>query len=71
MDQSRQSQPSSLLHGERIEDYCLGGFHPVHIGDTFKEGRYKAVRKLGHGAFSTVWLAQDIRYALPNRNGYL
>ncbi|KAJ6027408.1 uncharacterized protein N7446_003998 [Penicillium canescens] len=35
------------------------GYHPVNIGDTFKNGRYKIHHKLGWGGFSTVWLAKD------------
>lgn len=31
----------------------------MSIGDTFKDGRYVVVRKLGWGHFSTVWLARD------------
>ncbi|KAJ1907521.1 serine/threonine protein kinase, CMGC [Coemansia sp. IMI 209127] len=44
---------------EDIEDYRKGGYHPVKVGDNFKDGRYKVVRKLGWGHFSTVWLAYD------------
>lgn len=44
---------------EEIEHYEEGGFHPVHLGDTFDEGRYKVIQKLGFGGFSTVWLARD------------
>lgn len=44
---------------EDLEDYCKGGYHPVHVGDTFSDGRYLIVRKLGWGHFSTVWLARD------------
>ncbi|SNX85196.1 related to dis1-suppressing protein kinase dsk1 [Melanopsichium pennsylvanicum] len=44
---------------EDLEDYGKGGYHPVHVGDTFSEGRYLIVRKLGWGHFSTVWLAKD------------
>lgn len=44
---------------EDPEDYCKGGYHPVHIGDKFSEGRYTILRKLGWGHFSTVWLARD------------
>ncbi len=44
---------------EWIEDYRPGGLHPVHIGDQFHESRYRVVRKLGYGAYSTVWLAKD------------
>lgn len=46
---------------EDWEDYVKGGYHPVHIGDTFSEGRYVVVRKLGWGHFSTVWLAKDTK----------
>lgn len=43
---------------EWLEDYVMGGYHPVHLGDVLKE-RYRIVGKLGHGKYSTVWLAQD------------
>lgn len=46
---------------EWIEDYHPGGYHPVHLGDVFHDGRYKILRKLGDGAFSTVWLARDLK----------
>lgn len=36
-----------------------GGYHPVRIGEKFKNGRYVVLRKLGWGHFSTVWLVQD------------
>jgi hypothetical protein len=44
---------------EWVEVYRPGHFHPVHIGDVFKDGRFTVVRKLGYGSFSTVWLAFD------------
>ncbi|KAI9168455.1 serine/threonine protein kinase, CMGC [Blastocladiella emersonii ATCC 22665] len=44
---------------EDAEDYCEGGYHPVAIGDAFKQGRYTVLRKLGWGHFSTVWLCRD------------
>ncbi|KAF8869914.1 kinase-like domain-containing protein [Mucidula mucida] len=46
---------------EDWEEYVKGGYHPVHIGDSFSDGRYIVVRKLGWGHFSTVWLARDVR----------
>ncbi|KAM5535771.1 hypothetical protein V8D89_010585 [Ganoderma adspersum] len=46
---------------EDWEDYVKGGYHPVHIGDAFSDGRYHVVRKLGWGHFSTVWLAKDTK----------
>lgn len=44
---------------EYLENYCSGGYHPVHIGDTIGDGRYEVVHKLGYGGSSTVWLAED------------
>lgn len=44
---------------EDSEDYCKGGYHPVAVGETYNEGRYVVVRKLGWGHFSTVWLSRD------------
>lgn len=41
-------RPPSIDNIEQIEDYRIGGFHPVHLGDTFADG-----------GFSTVWLARD------------
>lgn len=54
------SEPFST---ETVAAYRPGGFHPVHFGDLFHNGGYKVVRKLGCGAFSTVWLARDTSYA--------
>jgi len=48
---------------EDDEDYRKGGYHPVRIGEQFKNGRYIVVGKLGWGHFSTVWLARDNEYA--------
>ncbi|KAF2150580.1 kinase-like protein [Myriangium duriaei CBS 260.36] len=48
-----------LLEEEDALRYCPGGYHPVALGDTFKDGRYSVSRKLGHGGYSTVWLAWD------------
>ena len=31
----------------------------MHIGDVYKNGRYKVIKKLGWGHFSTVWLVED------------
>ena len=44
---------------EDSEDYCKGGYHPVQVGETYKDGKYIVVRKLGWGHFSTVWLSRD------------
>lgn len=37
-----------------------GGYHCVQIGSIYNE-RYKVIRKLGWGYFSTVWLCWDIQ----------
>ncbi|KXX82331.1 Protein kinase dsk1 [Madurella mycetomatis] len=44
---------------EDFEDYTTGGYHPTVIGDTFHNGRYDIVHKLGFGGYSTIWLARD------------
>lgn len=40
------------------ESYHPGGYCPVHIQDIFHD-RYRVIRKLGYGSYSTVWLAVD------------
>lgn len=44
---------------EDSEDYCKGGYHPVSVGEQYKDGKYTIVQKLGWGHFSTVWLSRD------------
>ncbi|XP_019865799.1 SRSF protein kinase 2 [Aethina tumida] len=44
---------------EDSKDYCVGGYHPVRIGDVFLN-RYHVNRKIGWGYFSTVWLCWDL-----------
>ncbi|KAK4040217.1 protein kinase dsk1 [Parachaetomium inaequale] len=44
---------------ENLEGYMVGGYHPTVIGDSFHEGRYEIVHKLGFGGYSTIWLARD------------
>ncbi|KAK1228956.1 serine/threonine protein kinase, CMGC [Marasmius sp. AFHP31] len=57
------SSPASIVteDEEDWEDYIEGGYHPVQIGETYNNGRYTVVRKLGWGHFSTVWLAKDTK----------
>ncbi|KAF9199119.1 serine/threonine protein kinase, CMGC group [Haplosporangium sp. Z 27] len=50
---------------EDMEDYKKGGYHYIAIGDSFHDGRYVILQKLGWGHFSTVWLAKD---TLNNRH---
>lgn len=56
---SRDDGAEATAEEEDSEDYCKGGYHPVTVGETFKDGRYVVVRKLGWGHFSTVWLSRD------------
>lgn len=44
---------------EDLEDYRVGGFHPIVIGDVLGDGRYEIVHKLGFGGYSTTWLARE------------
>ncbi|KAJ5773606.1 hypothetical protein N7457_008502 [Penicillium paradoxum] len=45
---------------EPVEEYRAGGYHPVHLDDTFHH-RYRIVGKWAFGQFSTVWIAEDTR----------
>jgi hypothetical protein len=50
---------SSIALEEAPERYCLGGYHPVHLGENFNN-KYQIMSKLGYGVYSTVWLAKDL-----------
>lgn len=50
---------TTMTSEEGLERYRPGGYHPVVVGDTFKDGRYTIFNKLGFGGYSTVWLAHD------------
>jgi serine/threonine-protein kinase SRPK3 len=52
--------PSSQ-HVENVEDYRPGGFHPLHLGESFDKGRFKVVHKHGSEGYATVWLTRDTR----------
>lgn len=47
---------------EKMTDYNIMGYHPVKIGDEFTSdiSRYRVLRKLGWGHFSTVWLCSSL-----------
>lgn len=51
--------PSGLDTVEDLEKYTPGGYHPVEIGHTYDNDRYRVLHKLGFGGFSTIWLARD------------
>ncbi|EDQ89787.1 uncharacterized protein MONBRDRAFT_532, partial [Monosiga brevicollis MX1] len=43
---------------ESAAEYKHGGYHSLNYGDVFKQ-RYRIIKKLGWGHFSTVWLVHD------------
>jgi len=53
--------PSRLDSIEDVEGHPPGGYHPISIGDTFDQGRFRVLRKLGFGGPSTVWLVRGQR----------
>jgi hypothetical protein len=61
-DEDRVDEEEYESDCEDYEDYKQEGYHPVYIGESFKDGRYVVVQKLGWGHFSTVWLAEDRHY---------
>ena len=58
-ESSEDEAQETTADEEDSEDYCKGGYHPVQVGEQYKDGKYTIVRKLGWGHFSTVWLSKD------------
>ncbi|RGP65954.1 serine threonine cmgc group [Fusarium sporotrichioides] len=50
---------SNKVEEETLPDYLPARYYPVRIGEVFVD-RYQVVGKLGFGASSTVWLANDL-----------
>lgn len=61
LDFPEQDPEYETSEPECEEDYRVGGYHPVQIGETFNKGRYRVLQKLGWGHFSTVWLSFDFK----------
>ncbi|GMS90126.1 hypothetical protein PENTCL1PPCAC_12301, partial [Pristionchus entomophagus] len=57
-DQTEEVMESDDEEQEDPEEYKAGGFHPVSIGDVFN-GKYRVIRKIGWGYFSTVWQCEE------------
>jgi serine/threonine-protein kinase SRPK1 len=62
VDPKNKSKNDDSDHDEQEDskDYCKGGYHHVNIGDIYND-RYKVLRKVGWGHFSTVWLSWDTK----------
>jgi serine/threonine-protein kinase SRPK3 len=67
MDKTEEDWELTDEDEEDEEDYSpgmliiviIGGYHPVQLGDLFKNDKYIVLGKLGWGHFSTVWLVKD------------
>ncbi|EAS29955.2 uncharacterized protein CIMG_08701 [Coccidioides immitis RS] len=70
LNAKRDSSRRSLSPSEKYDkNQFLSIFYPICIGDVLDE-RYRVKHKLGHGGFTTIWMAHDLqgkRYV----NGYL
>lgn len=49
-----------LIDGDLLPGDRLRYFHPTRPGELL-DGRFKTIVKLGFGAGSTVWLAENIK----------
>lgn len=62
MDMDEFKPHEVLWTQEGIHRYCPRGFHPVSLGDSFKDSRYIVRHKLGFSGLATEWLAKDMKY---------
>jgi serine/threonine-protein kinase SRPK3 len=61
---SEMPSPDQIFHDlsdsvEDVNEYRPGGYYPIQLGQSLRNGRYLILRKLGYGSYSTVWLARD------------
>ena len=69
MEELKVYRQNNLLYTqESLLEYRKGGYHPVCLGDTFRNDRYRIQHKLGWGGYSTVWLAEDTKHVILRYN---
>jgi serine/threonine-protein kinase SRPK3 len=64
MDDFVYTPDELAVNVEDLLRYKIGGYHPVILGDVIRsptDASYRILHKLGHGTFSTVWLADHDR----------
>jgi len=59
------------VDAEPMHRYRPGGYHPVALGDSLSDGRYKVLHKLGWGSYSTTWAAKDQTYVCVTKMLFL
>ncbi|KAN0070890.1 CMGC kinase [Elaphomyces granulatus] len=59
-DVVHQQIPGVEEYVEDVKNYARDVFYPICIGDVLVQ-TYRIEHKLGHGCFSTIWLARDIQ----------
>lgn len=57
------------IDAEPLHRYRPGGYHPILLGDFFKNQRYRVIQKIGWGGNSTTWVARDQLLVLPLHQG--
>ncbi|KAL8730083.1 MAG: hypothetical protein Q9166_004282 [cf. Caloplaca sp. 2 TL-2023] len=55
----RRLKFKDVFGGEYTTTYRKRGYNLTHVGDLYKNARYKVIHKLGWGGFAAVWLARD------------
>jgi hypothetical protein len=53
------------IEEEKYAWYQPENSYPVRIGEIFKS-TYQVLSKLGYGAYSTVWLCRNLKYAFAH-----
>jgi serine/threonine-protein kinase SRPK3 len=60
-NQSYERVPENQqIEEETFPNYLAARYYPIRTGEVL-ESRYQVIGKLGFGAFSTVWLARDLK----------